>query len=184
LRKGKVAFELVIIVIGIAIAGYSSAYLQGQEVLFNENSVLIDSSSYVSYEITVNLEGKLMPTVVGGVGSVGNGVDFYLVNDTSWNAWSANPDIRNALSVVHLNSTEVSSQSIEGQFSFSPTASVGYSVVFSNNDYPNAIDTTVNATITLQYLNLYSIYGLIIGLVVFGLGCILFAHTARKRGPA
>ena len=171
----------LLIVIGTVVAVYSYTQLQGQDVPFNQDSILIDGHSYAGYEIIVNLDGKFAPRVIGGVGSVGSGVDFYLVNYTSWNSWSTNPESRSAFSMVHLNATAVSSQSAEGQFSFVPSANAGYSAVFVNDEYPSASNASVHATITLQYIYLNCLYGLVGGLVMLGAGFVLLIVTARRK---
>jgi NAD-dependent SIR2 family protein deacetylase len=83
----------LLIVIGTVVAVYSYTQLQGQDVLFNQDSILIDGHIYIGYEIIVNLDGKFALKVIGGVGSIESGVDFYLVNDTSWNSWVNKPRI-------------------------------------------------------------------------------------------
>lgn len=171
----------ILVVIGTVVTVYSYTQLQGQDVLFNQDSIVIEGHVYVGYEIIVNLEGKFAPRVIGGVGSVGSGVDFYLVNDTSWNSWSTNPELRSALSMVHLNATAVSSQSAEGQFSFVPSANAGYSAVFVNYEYPSANNASVHAAITLQYIYLNCLYSLVGGLVTLGAGFALLIMTARRK---
>jgi hypothetical protein len=172
----------VLIVIGTVVAVYSYTQLQGQDVLFNQDSIPINGNIYVGYEMIVNLDGKFAPRVIGGVGSVGSGVDFYLVNYTSWNSWSTNPESRSAFSMVHLNATAVSSQFLtEGQFSFVPSTSAGYSAVFVNDEYPSVSNASVHATITLQYMYLNSLYGSVGGLVMLGAGFVLLIVTARRK---
>lgn len=172
----------LLIVVGTIVAVYSYTQLQGQDVLFNQDSILLDGHIYLGYEIIVNLDGKFAPIVNGGVGSVGNGVDFYLVNDTSWNSWSTNPESRSAFSIVHLNATAVSSQFLnEGQFSFVPSATAAYSAVFVNDEYPSASYASVHATITLQYMYLNCLYGLVAGLVIIGAGFVLLMVTALRK---
>jgi hypothetical protein len=46
----------LLIVIGTVVAVYSYTQLQGQDVLFNEDSILIDGHIYFGYEIIVNLD--------------------------------------------------------------------------------------------------------------------------------
>jgi hypothetical protein len=166
--------------IGAVVAAYSYTRLQGQDVLFDENSIQLDGRTYTGSEMIVNLNGKFAPRIVGGVGSVGSGVDFYLVNDTSWNSWSMNPGLRSAFSTVHLNATAVSSQSSEGQFSFIPS-SPEYSVVFVNDEYRSANNVSVHARITLQYIFLDSLYGIVGGLVILGIGFVLLTVTTRRK---
>ena len=172
----------LLIVIGTVVAVYSYTQLQGQDVLFNQDSILIDGHIYIGYEIIVNLDGKFALKVIGGVGSIESGVDFYLVNDTSWNSWSTNPESRSAFSMVHLNATAVSSQFLtEGQFSLVPSANAGYSAVFVNDEYPSASKASVHATITPQYTYLNFLYGLAGGLVMLGAGFVLLIATARRK---
>jgi hypothetical protein len=180
--KGRVAVGVLLAVIGIVASAYSYTQLRGQDVLFNQSSIPIDGHSYDSYEIIVNLDGKFAPKVIGGVGSVGSGVDFYMVNDTSWNSWSVDPKLRPAFSTVHLNATAISSQfSTEDQFSFTPTSSAGYSAVFVNDEYPSANNASVHATITLQYIYLNSLYGFVAGLVMLGIGFVLLVATVLRK---
>jgi hypothetical protein len=172
----------LLIVIGTVVAVYSYTQLQGQDVIFNQDSIQINGDIYFAYEVIVNLDGKSAPRVIGGVGSVGSGVDFYLVNYTSRNSWSTNPESRSAFSMVHLNATAVSSQLLtEDQFSFVPPTSAGYSAVFVNDEYPSASNTSVHATIILHYIYLNSLYGLIGGLVMLGAGFVLLIVTARRK---
>jgi len=181
----------LIIVIGMVaatvIAAVSYTQLRGQDVIFNQNSIPIGGHSYVAYQVNIDLNGKFAPKVVGEVGSVGNGVDFYLVNGSSWNSWSLNPQSRSTSSMVHLNATAVASQSwIQNQFSFTPIATGGnnafsYSAVFVNNDYPNASNAIVYGTITLRYTYLNSLYGLATGLAVIAIGAVLLMVTAYRR---
>ena len=180
--KTRVVVGVLLGVIGIVVATYFYTQLRAQDVLFNLDSIPIDGRSYVSYEIIVNLDGKFAPKVTGGVGSVGSSVDFYIVNYTSWNSWSMNPDLRSAFSMVHLNASAISSQlSSEDQFSFIPAASAGYSAVFVNDEYPSANNASVHATITLQYISLNSLYGLLAGLVMLCIGLVILAITALIR---
>jgi hypothetical protein len=182
-RFAVIPFEIAVllIVIGVVVSAYSYTELQGQDVIFNKDSISIDGHTYVGYEIIVNLDGKFSPKVIGGVGSVGSGVDFYLVNDSSWNSWSTNQASRSALSMVHLSSTAVSSQSTEGQFSFAPSTTAAYSAVFVNDGYPNAGNATVHATITLQYMYLNSLYELVAGLAMLGAGFLFLIVAARRK---
>ena len=177
----SVAVAVLLIAIGTSVAAYSYMQLHGQDVLLDQNSIELDEHVYWGYQMTVNLDGKFESKVIGGVGSVGYGIDFYLVNDTSWNAWSTEPALRSAFSTVHLNATGVSSQSSEGQFSFNPTTSTGYSVVFVNDDYPSANNANVHATITLQYILLNYLYALAIGLIVVAIGFVLLIVTIRRK---
>jgi hypothetical protein len=179
----RVAVAVLLAVIGTVVAAYSYTQLQRQDVLFDQSSIQLDGQSYVGYEIAmyVNLNGKFAPRIIGGVGSVGCCVDFYLINDTSWNSWSTNQSLRSAVSTVHLNATAVSSQSTEGQFSFTPSASTGYSVVFVNDKYPSANNASVHAKISLQYVSLDSLYGLVAGLVMLGTAFVLLRVTTRRK---
>lgn len=177
-----VVVAFLFIVIGIGVALYSYTRLQGQAILFDQNSIELNEHSYLGFEVSVNLDGKFESKVTGGVGSVGDAVDFYLVNDTSWNSWSTEPASRSELSTVYLNATAVSSQSIEGEFSFNPKVSTGYSVVFVNDKYPNINNASIHATITLQYISTDYLYAMAIGLVVTASGFILLVMTRiRKR---
>jgi len=172
---------VILIVVGLITAAYSSTHLSGQTILFNQNSVQIDSHSYVGYELVVNLDGKYQPEIKGGVGSVGCCVDFYLVTDANWNSWSTSPAMRGTLSTVHLNSSAVSSQSLQGQFTFVPSTQQGYNVVFVNDEYPNDSGVQiVDATITLQYVPLSSVYALIAGLAVFACGLATLVVALRN----
>jgi hypothetical protein len=177
----RIAITVLLVVIGTFVAAYSYTQLQGQDVLFDQNSIQLDGHSYLGYEIIAKLDGKFAPSVVGGVGSVGYGVDFFLVNETSWNSWSTNPGLRSILSTVHLNATAVSSQSVEGQFSFSPPVSAGYSAVFVNDEYPSANNASLHATITLQYMILNSLYAMMAGLVTLAIGFVLLILTTRRK---
>lgn len=185
----QVAALLVVIgmVIAAVIASSSYTQLRGQDVIFNQNSIAIDGHSYVVYQVNIDLDGKFAPKVVGEVGSVGNGVDFYLVNGSSWISWSDNPQSRSTFSMVHLNATAVASQSwIENQFSFTPIATGGqnafsYSAVFVNDNYPNASDVVVYGTIILQYTYLNSLYGLAAGIAVIAIGSVLLTVTAYRK---
>jgi hypothetical protein len=179
--KAGMVVAVILAAAGLTTAANFSTQLYGQTVLFDQSSVQIDGHSYVGYEIAVNLNGKYQPSITGGVGSVGCCVDFYLVNDTSWNPWSMNPAMRDALSIEHLNSTVVSSQSIQGQFSFVPSGGAGYSVVFANDEYPNASNATVHATITLQYTSLGSVYALVVGVALLGVGLGVLTMALRGR---
>jgi len=174
--------EVLLAVVGVIVVAFSYTQLTGQDVIFNKESIPIDAHSYVSYEIIVNLTGKIAPKVTGGVGSVGSDVDFYLVNDTSWNTWSTNPEMRSTFSMVHLNATAISSQLVaENQFSFTPSTTAGYSVVFVNNVYPSASNTSVHATINLQYTSLNELYDLVVGLVMLAASLVLLSVTALRR---
>jgi hypothetical protein len=171
-----VAVAALLVVIGASFAAYSYERLRRQDVLFDQNSIQLNGLRGSSYEVPVDLNGKFESKVIGGVGSVGGGVDFYLVNDAAWNSWStwsAIPALRSALSTVHLNATAVSSQSIEGQFSFNPSVSTAYSAVFFNDDFPSANNSSVHATIILQYISLDYLFLMAAGLVVAAIGFIL-----------
>jgi len=174
-----VAVAVLLIVVGASVAAYSYEQLRSQQVLFDQNSIVLNDLIYSSYEASVDLDGKFESKVIGGVGSVGYGVDFYLVNDSSWNSWSMTPALRSAVSTVHLNATAVSSQSIEGQFSFNPSVSTGYSVVFVNDDYPSANNSSVHATIILQYISLDYLFSMAAGLVVVAIGFVLLIVAIR-----
>jgi hypothetical protein len=177
-----IAAAVLLVVIGTVVATCSYTQLQGHDVIFNQSSIEIDGHTYVAYEIIVDLGGKLAPKVVGEVGSVGTGVDFYLVNDSSWNSWSMNPASRSAFSMVHLNATAVGSQlSAENQFFFIPSATASYSAVFVNNEYPNASSVSVYATITIQYVHLSSVYDLIVGLLLIVTGFTVLIITALRK---
>jgi hypothetical protein len=177
-----VVAAILLIVIGTVVAVYSYRQLQGQEVLFDRDSITVNGNIYFAYEIIVNLDGRFAPRVMGGVGSVGSGIDFYLVNDTSWNSWSTNPESRSVFSMVHLNATAVSSQLLtEDQFSFVPSTSAAYSAVFFNDEYPSVNNASVHGTITLQYMYLNSLYGLAGGLVMLGAGLVLPIVTALRK---
>jgi hypothetical protein len=176
-----VAVAVVLIVTGASVAAYSYERLRSQDVLFDQNSILLNDHSYLGYEMPVVLDGKFEPKVIGGVGSVGYGVDFYLVNDTSWNSWSTTPALRSALSTVHLNATAVSSQSIEGQFSFSPSVTTAYSAVFVNDDYPTANNSSVHANITLQYISLNYLFSMVAGLVAAAIGSLLLIVAMHRK---
>jgi DNA-binding transcriptional ArsR family regulator len=181
----------LIIVIGMVVAAVIAAFsytqLSGQDVIFNQNSIPIDGHTYVAYQVNIDLNGKSAPKVVGEVGSVGNGVDFYLVNGSSWISWSENPQSRSTFSMVHLNATAVASQSwIENQFSFTPIATEGnnafsYSAVFVSNDFPNASNVIVYGTINLQYMNLSSLYSLAADLAVIAIGSLLLTVMAYRK---
>ena len=97
-----------------------------------------------------------------------------------WNSWSTNSEFRSSLSTVHLNSTVVSSQFPAGEFSFAPLRSTDYSVVFVNDEYPNTNNASLNATITLQYIYLSSLYGLVAGLIMLGIGFFLLTVTRAR----
>jgi hypothetical protein len=172
---------VLLVVVGAGVAAYSFTRLHGQDVLFDQNSIQLGQHSYSGYEVAVNLDGKFESKVTGGVGSVGYGVDFYLVNSTSWNSWVTTPALRSALSTVHLNATVVSSQSVEGQFSFVPEASTAYSAVFVNDGYPSVNTANVHATIDLQYVSIYYVYALATGLVVVAVGFVLLIVTLRRK---
>jgi hypothetical protein len=177
----SVAVAVLLILIGTSVAAYFCTQLYGQDILLDQNLIQLDEHVYWGYQMTVNLDGKFESKVIGGVGSVGYGVDFYLVNDTSRNAWSTEPALRSAISTVHLNATAVSSQSSEGQFSFDPTTSTGYSVVFVNDEYPSANNASVHATITLQYILLNYLYAMATGLVVVVIGFVLLIVTIQRK---
>jgi hypothetical protein len=168
----RIAAAVLLALIGTIVAAYSYTQLRGQDVLFDQDSIQMDGYSYWGYSMGVNLDGRFAPRIIGGVGTVGCCVDFYLVNYTSWNSWSTNPESRSVLSTVHLNATAVSSQSAEGQFSFVPSAST-YGVVFVNDEYPSANNATVHATIILQYIFVDCLYGLVAGLATLGTGLLL-----------
>jgi hypothetical protein len=176
----KVAVAALLVVIGASFAAYSYEQLRRQDVLFDQNSIQLNALRYTGYDVAVDLDGKFEPKVIGGVGSVGDGVDFYLVNDATWNSWSTTPALRSALSTVHLNATAVSSQSIEGQFSFNPSVSTAYSAVFFNDDFPSANNSSVHATILLQYISLDYLFLMATGLVVAAIGFILLIVIFRK----
>ena len=171
---------VILVAAGLITMAYSSTQLSGQTTLYDQSSVQVGSHSYIGQGIALSLDGKYQPVVKGGVGSVGCCVDFYLVSDANWNAWSTDPAMRDALSAEHLNSTIVSSQSLQGQFTFTPS-SLGCSVVFLNDEYPNATGArSVHATITLHYTPLASLCALLggFGVTVLGLG-LLFVIIRR-----
>jgi hypothetical protein len=166
---------------GLAVASYSYSQLRGQVVLFDRSSIQPNGISASSYDTSsVNLDGKYDAKVTGGVGGPGCCVDFYLVNDTSWNSWEGNPGMRSAFSMVHVNSTVVSSQSIDGQFSFVPPASAGYQVVFVNDDYPNVSNASVGANLTLHYDSIDALYAIVAGLAVLVTGVALLTLSLVK----
>jgi DNA-binding transcriptional ArsR family regulator len=185
----QIAALLLVIgmVVAAVVASFSYAQLRGQDVIFNQNSIPVDGHVYVAYQVNIDLDGKTAPKVIGEVGSVGNGVDFYLVNDSSWNSWSLNSQSRSAFSMVHLNASAVASQSwIENQFHFTPIVTGGdnafsYSAVFVNDNFPNATNVIVYGTITLQYTYLNSLYGLATGLAVIAIGSVLLLVTAYRK---
>ena len=175
-RKARLTVSILLVLIGLVVASYSYSQLQGNVVLFNRSSIQPNGVSYDSYDTTsVDLDGRFDAKVTGGVGGPGCCVDFYLVNDTSWNSWSGNPGMRSALSMVHLNSTVVSSQSTSDQFSFVPPATAGYQVVFVNDDYPNVSNASINASITLHYDSTSALYATIAGLAILASGAALLA---------
>jgi hypothetical protein len=179
--KRRVFLAILLVAIGLVAVAYSSTQLVEQTTLIDNGSIPIDSHSYVTYTIAVDTAGKYQPSVKGGVGSVGCCVDFYVVSDANWNSWATNPAIRDELSTEHLNSTAVSSQSTQGQFSFTPS-SAAYNIVFVNDEYPNASSAeNVHASITLQYIALQSVYYSMAGLVVMGAGIGVLTLTLRRR---
>jgi hypothetical protein len=168
--------------LGAVVVMYSYGQLEGQVVLFDQSSMQIDGHSYFGYQARdVNLDGKYAAMVIGGVGGTGYAVDFYLVNDTSWNSWSMNPGMRSAFSMVHLNSSVVSSQSISGQFSFVPPASAGYSIVLVNDEYPNASNASINVHIALRCDSLDTLYAIAAGLAILASGLVLLALPMVRK---
>jgi hypothetical protein len=186
-RSTKYAFVAVFLVLlGGTVSVYSYGQLQNKVVLFDRSAIQPDRLSYISYDTNpVDLNGKYAAIVTGGVGGPGCCVDFYLVNDTSWNSWSSNTTSRSALAMVHLNSSDVSSQAQSGQFSFVPPSSAGYQVVFMNDNYPDANNATINANITLRYDSVNASYGVVAGLAVLssGLALAIIFIARRARAP-
>ncbi|MEM0287635.1 MAG: hypothetical protein QXG05_05665 [Nitrososphaerota archaeon] len=179
--KAGLAAGAILLAAGLLTVAYFSTQLSSQEVIFEQSSVPIGSYRYLGYEIGIDFGGKYHPIIKGWVGSVGCCVDFYVVDNTNWISWSVNPLSRDALSTVHINSTVVSSQSPQGQFSFVPS-SPSYSVVFVNDEYPNATSTqNVHATIMLDYTPFASLYALGGGLAVAVIGVCLLLISLRRR---
>jgi hypothetical protein len=171
-----------LVLLGLLVASYSYSQLSGQVVLFNQSSIQPGGHSYVTHDTAdVNLDGRYAAKVTGGVGGPGCCVDFYLVNDTSWNSWSSNPGMRSALSMVHLNSAIVSSQLQSGQFSFVPPGSAGYQAVFVNDAYPNASNANIDANVTLHYDSTGALYATIAGLAILASGVVMLVLLMMKR---
>ena len=182
-----VAVVIILALIGTVVAAYSYIKLQQVDVLFNENSIQLGGYSYLTWQANLGDPGNYFiigsPRIVGGVGSVGTGVDFYLVNDTNWNLWSTDTGLRSALSAVYLNSDAVSSQSAQGQFSFTPATLDSYIVVLVNDEYPNVNSASLNVNITFQYISLFNFLAFIAGLAMLGIAIVsalLIMITRRK----
>ena len=109
-------------------------------------------------------------------------VSFYIVNGTNEPSWMTNSAMRNALSVVHLNSTIVSSQSTRGLFSFVPPRDVGYyDIFFVNDEYPGTNTASAHVSITLGYTPIGSLYLLTTGFGLLGVGLGLSTLVLRRR---
>ena len=179
--KPLLVVSVVLMACGLIFAVDSGTQLAARTTLLDNSSIQIDSHSYVVYTLAVNLAGVSRPSIEGGVGSVGCCVDFYLVSDANWNSWSTNLSMRDALSAEHLNSTAVSSQSLQGQFALTPSDS-GYSAVFVNDQYPNASGVqNVHVTITLQYTRQQALYAMLAGLAVMAVGVSVFTVTQPDK---
>ena len=183
--RARLAVAGLLILMGLVVASYSYSQLQGQVVLFDRSSIQLNGISVGSYDTSsVDLDGKYDAKVTGWAGGLGCCVDFDLVNDTSWNSWEGNPGMRSAFSMVHLNSTVVSSQSIDGQFSFVPPASAGYQAVFVNDEFPNATDASVGANLTLRYDSTDALYATVAGLAILVSGFALLTLSLARKPEA
>jgi hypothetical protein len=92
----------------------------------------------------VNLQGKYDALLKGYAGSVGCCIDYYSINDSNEpTSVASNASMKIEPAIIQLNSSQISSESPAGQFSFVPHSSDGYSVFLVNDDYPNATKATV-----------------------------------------
>ena len=184
--SAEVAIVIILALIGTAVAAYSYTQLQQKDVLFDENSIRLGGQSYQTWEVGYipgNIFNIFTLRMIGSVDSVGTGVDFYLVNDTNWNSWSTDIGLRSALSVVHLNSDVLSSQS-GGQFSLAAPLNNGDIIVLVNNEYPNVNNASVNVNIALQYTSLFNFCDFVAGLVLLGIAIVLLTVMIRKKARA
>jgi hypothetical protein len=172
----EVAVVIILALIGTVIAAYSCTQLQKEDVLFNYNSIQLGGQSYKTWQVGLipgNYFYVFTPRIVGSVGSVGTGVDFYLVNFTNYHLWTNETGLRSALSVVHLNSSLLSSQS-GGQFSTN-MGEWAWIVILVNDEYPNVNSASVHANIIFEYISLFNFCAFIAGLAMLG---IAIAQTA------
>jgi hypothetical protein len=180
----RIGIGILLLTVGAGFLAYSYTLPYGQIVLFDQNSIQLGTQTYVDFQVVVNIDGKYSPSVAGSVGSLGCCVDFYLVNDSSWNSWATNSSSRTAYSEVHLNSTEVSSQSAEGEFSFNVFNTTRYNIVFVNDAYPNASTARSHASIILQYTPALTVYFSLGSLTTLGIGLtwlvVLFVRSRIK----
>ena len=172
-----VAVVIILFLLGTVVASYFFLHLQQQDVLFNANSIQLTGQSYLTWQagaIPDNVFSIFSLQIVGDVSSVGSGVDFYLVDANNYPSWTTDIGQRSTLSVVHLNSNALSSQSAQDRFSFTPLNwSWLYIVVLVNDDYPNAINASVNVSIILRYTNLFSFVGFIAGLTILSIAVVI-----------
>lgn len=180
--KAMAAALVLLTFVGSALTVFSYPGLHGQEVLFNRGDNRPGAASYGATAIAVDLDGKFAPNVTGYAGGLGCCVDFYLVNDTEWNAWVADPATRDTYATVHLNASVVKSQTAAGEFSFVPPSSAGYTVVFVNDNYPNSTDAIVHANVILHYVSLGPLYAMAVGILSVALGLGLIVLTFRAKG--
>jgi hypothetical protein len=184
--KASVGVSVVIILalIGTVVATYSYTQLQQEDVLFYENSMQLDGESYRAWQAGViigNYFYIFSPKIVGSVDIVGTGVDFYLVDYTSWDSWKTEIKRRSALSVVYLNSDALSSQSAQGQFSFTNLDQDLWIIVLVNSEYPNPNNANVHVNITFQYISLFNFCAFVAGLAMLGIAIVsLLVMTRRK----
>ena len=89
--------------------------------------------------------------------------------------------MQSKLAFVHLNSTQISSQSIAGQFSFVPHSSAGYNIFFVNDNYPNACNASVHSDMVFRYSSLAWLYYAVAGVLVLLVGMLLLVALALRR---
>jgi hypothetical protein len=181
LKRAYFAFALILVIVGLVVASYSYGKVTTETTLYSHNSIELDTESYYIFNVGVNSQGKYEALLKGYVGSVGCCIDYCLINDSIEPTWVAsNASMKIELSSIHLNSTQISSQSLSGQFSFVPHASDGYSVFLANDNYPKATNATVDSDFIFQYSSYEWLYYTIAGLVVFLTGLLLAIIWAIK----
>jgi hypothetical protein len=178
-----IAVSVILALIGVAIAAYSYPQLQQEDALFARDSIQLGANSNSTYWIDFLNDNILSvsPRIVGRVGSVGTGVDFYLVKYDNWDSWKTDTEQRSALSLVYLNSDVLSSQSAQGQFSFVAPHAYLYIVVFINEKYPAANNASVHVNISLQDISLPNFCAFIAGLAMLTLTIVLLIVMVRRK---
>jgi hypothetical protein len=181
LKRGLLAVALLLAGSGLVVSAYSYDNLQGQTNLFTMGGIILGGEANQTYSVTVNLDGKYGAIVSGYVGSTGCCVEFALLDNASFSKWIADPSRNPGLPIVRLDSSVVTSQTTQGEFSFIVASNRELVLVFANGNFPHAADFKVHADLDLRYLSLDALYGIIAGAVLMALAAVIAILSMRKR---